>query len=50
MNKKRKSTLKQPVLPRTNKLSEADLKEIAGGQRPTHEPACSWSHNPYISC
>ncbi|MCE9573140.1 MAG: hypothetical protein K8W52_08280 [Deltaproteobacteria bacterium] len=47
MEKKKNS--KKPVLPRTNKLSEADLKEIAGGMRP-NEPVCSWSHNPYISC
>jgi hypothetical protein len=50
MNKKRNRTLKTPVLPQTDKLTEADLKKIAGGQRPSHEPACSWSANPYISC
>ncbi|HTJ46377.1 MAG TPA: hypothetical protein VL463_29935 [Kofleriaceae bacterium] len=51
MNKKtQKSTLKQPTRPRSEKLTEQDLKLIAGGQRPSHEPACSWSANPYISC
>lgn len=49
MNKKRKSNLKKPVLPRTDKLTEADLKAIAGG-RMANEPVCSWSHNPYLSC
>jgi hypothetical protein len=49
MNKKSKRTLKTPALPQTAKLTEADLKNIAGGMRP-NEPVCSWSHNPYISC
>ncbi|HTJ46376.1 MAG TPA: hypothetical protein VL463_29930 [Kofleriaceae bacterium] len=50
MNKKtRKTTLKTPVRTRTEKLTEQDLKLIAGGRMP-NEPACSWSANPYISC